>query len=396
MRIRTGPPTTGDDFFDRKDEVGRLTRLLIECNHTLLTAPRRVGKTSLVLKTLEELRKQGVRTVFSNVEACSSEADFVRVLLADLAAAGFRPSLATRIRDGLTSGVRFMGRIQLSDSSVKVASDEWLDDLFVLMLRELTVDQKPLVWAIDELPYFLHRLTAGGSPSGIDAVTDLLHWMRQLRQPGGPNVTWLFSGSVGLDNFADRYGLARAVNDLPRFTLGAFSPEVAREFLRELGSDNGVPFSKDGLDAALARVGWLLPYHLQLVVDALQQLDGDPTRVRTALDVDQAYAFLLRPEVSAYFDTWWQRLNDQLEHRLAQLARHLLTEICRRDAGVARASLLSHAMQFTPGGDSRAVEENLQQVLMLLERDGYLAREDSGNWIFRSFLLRDYWRRRAL
>jgi len=40
----------GADFFDRDEEAGSLWASIIEGNHVLLLAPRRVGKTSLALR----------------------------------------------------------------------------------------------------------------------------------------------------------------------------------------------------------------------------------------------------------------------------------------------------------------------------------------------------------
>jgi hypothetical protein len=46
-----------------------------------------------------------------------------------------------------------------------------------------------------------------------------------------------------------------------------------------------------------------------------------------------------------------------------------------------------------PSADVDKVEEQLARLLIVLQRDGYLL-ADRGRYAFRSFLLREYWRRR--
>jgi len=53
MRTVTGSPVEHDDFFDRPRALARLQRELADGANPLLTAPRRVGKTSLVLRLRE-------------------------------------------------------------------------------------------------------------------------------------------------------------------------------------------------------------------------------------------------------------------------------------------------------------------------------------------------------
>ena len=49
MKISVGNPVEGDDFFDREQEQLRAWRKL-EGSHLLMLAPRRIGKTSLILR----------------------------------------------------------------------------------------------------------------------------------------------------------------------------------------------------------------------------------------------------------------------------------------------------------------------------------------------------------
>lgn len=55
MNITIGPPVTPDDFFNREEIIENLWDTL-EHHSVLLAAPRRVGKSSLMLKLIMEPR----------------------------------------------------------------------------------------------------------------------------------------------------------------------------------------------------------------------------------------------------------------------------------------------------------------------------------------------------
>ena len=68
----------GERFFDREAELGLLRERMKNGTHTLLTAQRRMGKTSLVRELLRQLNDEGeVATVFVDVEAAMDAADAV-------------------------------------------------------------------------------------------------------------------------------------------------------------------------------------------------------------------------------------------------------------------------------------------------------------------------------
>ena len=66
----------GDRFFDRERELDVLKARVRDGTHTLLTAQRRIGKTSLVRELLRRLRTEGhFETVFVDLEDVATAAD---------------------------------------------------------------------------------------------------------------------------------------------------------------------------------------------------------------------------------------------------------------------------------------------------------------------------------
>ena len=92
MHKAGGNWVTGDSFFNRKVELAALTERVKEGTHTLLTAQRRMGKTSLVRELLRRLGgdKEAFETIFVDLEAAGTPADAV----AEIA---FQASAPTRL-----------------------------------------------------------------------------------------------------------------------------------------------------------------------------------------------------------------------------------------------------------------------------------------------------------
>ena len=97
VRNVTGSPVENDDFFDRPRDLSRLRREIDNGANILLTAPRRVGKTSVALRLCELERRAGRSAIFMNVEGCHDELAFAEKLIDGLTQSGLHPEPLSRI-----------------------------------------------------------------------------------------------------------------------------------------------------------------------------------------------------------------------------------------------------------------------------------------------------------
>ena len=97
----------GDRFFDREAELESLRERVQDGTHTLLTAQRRMGKTSLVRELLRQLREEGeFETLFVDLEGADNAADAV----AEIAIQARSLQAAwNRIRSGFANTFKGMG-----------------------------------------------------------------------------------------------------------------------------------------------------------------------------------------------------------------------------------------------------------------------------------------------
>lgn len=397
MRNVIGSPVENDDFFDRPRDLGRLQRELDNGADCLLTAPRRVGKTSLVLRLCALERQAGRCAVFTNVEGSHDELAFAEQLIDGLTEGGLHPEPLSRISRAFRKARQALRGMKVGaagvDMEMTAAEDpdhSTLARAVESIFKKIETGGKPVLLVIDEIPELL--LALGRDEHGPKRVSRLLHWLRALRQTYRRNVRWIFLGSIGLDSFVDDRNLRKTINDLSPLNLEALTTDEADIFLATLGGSNGLALSFEQRALIIDRVGWPLPHHLQIVFHAL--IDSGATEADAAA-VDAAFAHLLVPNNISQFDTWRQRLGEQFDQHDATAAQDILRHLCQHAAGRDRAQLLNALMITRQTADPAAVEEQLARLLLSLKRDGYLF-ESAGRYAFRSFLLREYWQRREV
>ncbi len=98
---------TGEAFADRLDEVARLEAVLTDPGTKLMMyGPRRMGKTSVVLRAIEHVQSEGGHALFADLSTASSATDASNRILAAAGAA-----LGRSLRDFVTD---LVGKLKLS------------------------------------------------------------------------------------------------------------------------------------------------------------------------------------------------------------------------------------------------------------------------------------------
>jgi uncharacterized protein len=392
-----GSPVTGKDFFAREGEQAFCWECLTT-DHLLLLAPRRVGKTSLMLKLQDTARDHGYdAALFSGAEA-QDEAGFIARLYETVGKLGAWSSIRQRLAEGPVGRfLQTLHSVELGPFSVEFSREaeaKW-ELLGERLIRALDQQQEKSLILVDEVPIFILSLLRL-DPSG-ERARRFLNWFRSIRQRSGSNgsLRWLLAGSIGLDTVAARLNLGDTINDLHIFHLGAFSREVAGDLLGELSRSHKLPLSSEASERILERVGWTIPFYLQLV---FSELRGQQPSARTQVTperVDQAFDSLLRPAKKAYFDFWRQRLVEELGKPDADFALTLLNTVAADPTGASRGTLSQCLAKPIRNTEQR--REKLRYLLDVLVYDGYVVEVDgSDRFHFRSPLLREFWARRVL
>jgi uncharacterized protein len=389
MRSKAGPPVRRDDFLERPLDVQELWHHATR-GHVVMLAPRRVGKTSLLLHMFD-FPEKGWTCLFLDVESLDSEALFVARLLATISEAhpdgAWLEALSAKTKRLLAGvGTARMGPIELD--LAEALKEDWRDTgaAVLRLMRKLPGNTLIL---IDEFPQFVQNLlTKSEDAAGKRKGELFLHWFRDVRNAphdGGFQVHFLLTGSIGLAGVVEAAGLTGTVNDLHSFRLGPLTAELSRELLRRLSEGEGIPLPADVVERILERIDWPVPYHLQLLFQEILKnvkFRGRPVDVGL---VEEAYQALLAAEYKTYFNHWVERLEEAFHPQQRDLGKALLWAAARDRNGVSQGTVFQIRRRTAP-------DVNAMAVLTGLDHDGYLTLHD-GRWRFTSALLRDWWRK---
>ena len=376
---KIGPPVEGDDFFGREKEIRLANRLLDRRHSLLLSAPRRIGKSSLAKKLLDEKKKQGWKCVYIDLEETNTEDGFLRLVIDAFSSNGIWKHVVSDAAQRLTSVFSKIEKVSIGPFEFNFGKKEERENLYKNLKELIRHDENTFI-VIDELTLFLGILNK--SEDGIEKVTYILNWLRSLRQVEKTKIRWLFCGSVGLRNFASSKNLSYTINDLTEFTLDELDRKEAAGLLFELGKSEEIEMNDEIINYILDRLSWNIPYFIQVIFSKLaEDYDGALTYDK----VDAAYKKLCSEN---YLSTWSERLGEYQEYELP--ARHILKLLSTQPAGVERNILLDRLMTGQEPSNVEKVDLALSKILEMLENDGYIMKNGALR-TFRSPLLRDYW-----
>ena len=376
---RIGPPVEGKDFYGREKELEIANRLLDSGHSLLLSAPRRIGKSSFAKRLIEDKKAQGWKCVYIDLEQTTTEDGFLYLIIEYFE----RNHVWRQKTDGMLQGAKAIldriNKISIGPVGFDLSSPERKEDLYKSLKELIRHDEETFI-VVDELTLFLGVLLK--SDGGEEKVSFILNWLRSLRQVAGTKVRWLFCGSVGLKNFTASLNLSYAINDLTDFSLDELTPEEARGLMEGLCQGEGMNMDEESIIYALEKLHWNIPYFIQILFSKLRD---NYTGAVSKEDIDTAYGQLCS---ESYLNTWSERLAEYRE--MERPARLILNGLSARRSGLRRETLLGILMTRQDPSNAGETDLLLSKVLEMLENDGYLLRKGPVR-SFRSPLLRDYW-----
>ena len=378
ISIKTGPPVEGTDFYGREKELQYAWEYHISKGVSLLlSAPRRVGKSSFAKRMLKMAEDNEWKTLYLDLQGIGTENGLVRLFKEQLKSVKWwnrAGDVVLKIFDSIKES-------EIAGNKVIIDSSVWRNDTYGKMMQLIEKSGEILI-VVDELTIFLDHLFK--QENGKEKVEFFLEWLRKFRQQSGTKVRWIFCSSVGIENFISKHQLSKHFNDVPNFSVGAFSENEAKDFISRLDVDKRVQFTEDHIQHILDKLVWYLPFFIQILVEKINFLICSEGKHLSNGYIDEAYERLLI-ENKIYFSAWDERLTYYDEFK--KNARIVL-KLCALSNGESRENLLANLSAKT--SDIEKTETDLAQLLDMLKNDGYLA-VHNGRYIFRSPLLRDFW-----
>ena len=394
----------GDRFFDREIELQVLEERVRDGTHTLLTAQRRMGKTSLVRELLRRLADSGqFETVFVDLEAAGNPADAIAEI--GIQAKETQGAWA-QIRSSFANFLKVAGgrieELSVSDLRVKlragIDAGNW-PQRGNAVFEALATNDRPVVLAIDELPILINRLLRDDgsriTQEGTRMADAFLSWLRKNGQAHRGQVSIILSGSVGLEPLLEQAGLIAHANIFAPYDLEAWNEETAVSCLGALAQTYRVGLPLEIRRDMCRRLRCCVPHHVQMFFDKMHDHLRRAGRPEASPD-DAEWVYLhqlLSVRGQADLQHYEGRLETILGREAYPIALEVLTETAVR--GRLDGDFINRCRTYftiRDEDDGKGIT-SFEDVLHVLLHDGYLERHEGG-FRFISGLLENWWRSR--
>lgn len=390
MRSVTGPWVSGEDFFDRENELRILDQRVRDGNHVLLTGQRRMGKTSIARELGRRLEADGWVFLFADVEGATGPED----VISDIAEAvhpirSISSRFARTMHRWFTDSIEEIGAYDFRLRVRAGLSEKNWQEHGGGLLRYCAAHANPVFLVIDELPIFLKRIHH--DEGGRQRVDEFLSWLRGvIQQCDVGTLVLMLSGSIGLNPLVRRLGMPDRLNYLDPFRLGPWSREVTIKCLNRLAANSTLTVDSGVAETVYERLSIGIPHQVQSFFARLTDhalLKGE-NRVSVS-DVDVVYKnVLLGPAGQNDLIHYETRLKDALgDDQDHTIAMEVLAETSTKAIFTPEAQRqLGHL--YLPLVDD--APDRVSEVLEILEHDGYLELCEA-DYRFPSRLLKDWW-----
>lgn len=375
---------------DTKSVIGRdrLIELIwdmVEQQSLIITAERRIGKTTVMKKMMSE-PGVGWLPVYQDLESCHSAAEFAMAVYREIHRfLSGKGKIARKSKEllGALGGTEIGGIFKLPDKAVapwKEVMTKAIEDL----MHENNEGTK-LLFLWDEMPFMLMNIRNGEGEQTAMQVLDHLRWLRQTHA----GLRMVITGSIGLHHvitsLKEKNYSNSPVNDMAPLDVPPLTGDDAAELAALLvGGENLTSPDLMTTAASIAQEADCFAFYIHHIVRGLKiaGLDATPenvTKVVASHLVDPNDPWQLihyRERISTYYPA------DQASVLL------ILDQLAVQGDPASVSSLFSILKGAGPFDD----RDRLVRLLSLMERDHYLKRDEDGGYSIRFPLIRRWWK----
>ena len=389
MQINPGGRLKMQDVIGRDEQIARYWEIL-ERQGLVLTAERRIGKTHIVLKMMEECQ-DGFLPFYQDLERIHSVVDLIRSVYATVnESLSGSTGLKSRLAKWSTWLPERIGAVDLptGEKNWQIFFDTVFEDLMRIS------DDKVILLIWDEFPLMLYNLQRR---HGALSAMELLDHLRALRSAHADKLRFLFTGSIGLHlviRNLQKEGYANdPVNDM---YTEAVSP-IAHQHTCDLAAGllmntRAAPAQIPLLASQIAEEIGGFPYYVHHVVAQLRKLN----RRIDHYDVTAAVNTLVYdPHDPTHLNYYVSRLSTYYEDSERRLALILLDVM----ATLMKPKQVASIAELSRVRDSAISDEQVRATLRLLAQDHYVTPHQTSDGLaydFRWSLAKRWWRETRL
>lgn len=297
-----GDIVKGEYFTNREGEIKELKLDLSGGQNILLFSPRRYGKTSLILRVLDELKKEGFITIYVDLFRITSMHTFIKIYTSAITKATATkldeavqfvkehfPTIIPKVVIKPSEPTEFEFDFEASKKDL----DKVLDDLYDLPQKVANKRKKQIIVVLDEF----QEISALDLPIERSMRAKIQHHDK---------VTYCFMGSkrhlldeLFLDKNKPLYRIAKSI------PLGKIPEEKFKTFIHSRFKSVDMVIEED-LIGQILKITACHPYYTQQLCHEIFNIcfTKRETSVITSKDIEQAKDKCISAQSYAYFTIW--------------------------------------------------------------------------------------------
>ncbi|HXD92395.1 MAG TPA: ATP-binding protein, partial [Bacteroidia bacterium] len=333
-----------------------------------LSAPRRVGKTS-ILKHLEEFPKEGYYFIYIITESIDNSNEFFKVVFEELVSSDAIKKLSRvshTVKDFLT-GV--FGKIKsIKDVELREAEESDYYALLIELFSNILPEHGRVVIMIDEFPQTIQNIL---EKENQKVAETFLQKNRELRHHKNiqEKINFIYTGSVSLFPMVQKVTSLTSINDLRTVDVEPLEREDAKKFLSLLLKNDDINLNGELLDYVIDKIKWLIPFHIQLMQQEIVDVYESSNKTIDAATIDKAFDQVVHSRNKPQFEPYFSRLAKIFKAEEYEFVIEILKYIAQNDK-------IENDVLHDTGVKHKLAE--IKTTMEILEGDGYLIAVDGG------------------
>ena len=385
MKQSIGNTARKERFYPRPDLRRQILEAIDNGENVLISAPRRVGKTSILCDLVDNPDENVFAVLIETEEIEDSEKFFQemleKMLDADLLE-GFG-KFGKDTKDFFTKWGNKIGGVKIVGWGVDFNKNETRPYYAQLteFLKELKLGGKKILMMVDEFPTTVEHIHRKHGPAEAQRF---LNENRKLRQTHElqHKIKFVYTGSVGLYTAVKKLKAVDRINDLREIKVNALNKKDAETLIALLLTEKtGAAPAPEVVEYILHKIEWWIPFYFQLIVKEIADLLMAEGSVLNEALIDAAFLKVVE-NGNIYFEPFKSRLHKSFDEVELPFVLKLLLTLKASPADFEKVTDL--AVEFK-------VNVQLADILEILKHDGYII-EDKGQFKFYSPILKHWWK----
>jgi uncharacterized protein len=379
-KIIIGPTATGNYYYPRPHIIAEIWEELEKGTNALIAAPRRVGKSSVMIDMVENC-PEGYKCIFENIQGIASEEAFYKRFYELIV------SCLTFFQKAQAWGKEVWKEFKIDEISkegikLKDGKVNYLEEISNL-LPKLNNKQIKIILFIDELPEVLHNLHKANR---TEEAASILKNLRKWRQEDEfKNLLLVLAGSIGIHYVVKAIGgRTTDLNDFKAIKFEVLTSDEAEHYIKWSTSNGATIQYNEGLsNRLLSKIQYYVPYFINLMLDEINRTAKKKNNsIITPDDIDIAFENVVKN--SDHFKDWKNRLFEYMPQEDAHFLNDILIHIAHND------NIGKQKIHDIATAHNKVMER--MDLIEELEKDGYIIEQEDKH-IFLSPFLKSFWKR---